>query len=74
MIFNPNAQPVMSILSPLSIAVSNSFHPLSNNPATSLTDYLPPGLQANALILEYGDPRKILFTLYSEQDNGDTQS
>ena len=64
----------MSILAPLSIAVGNSFYPLSNTPATSLTEYLPLGLKANALILGYGDPRKILFTLYSEQGNGNTHS
>lgn len=64
----------MSVLCPLSIAVDNNFYPLSNTPTTSLTEYLPPQVQANALILAYGDPRKILFTLYSEQGNGDTQS
>ena len=60
----------MSVLHPLSIAICNSFHPLSNTPATSLTEYLPPKRQANGLIIGGGDPRKILFTLYSEQGNG----
>lgn len=60
----------MSVLYPLSISICDGFHPLCNTPATSLTEYLPPKRQANGLILGDGDPRKILFTLYSERGNG----
>ena len=57
-------------LNHLSIAVHNSFYPLSNTPATSLVDQLPPGHRADCLLLSGCDVRKILYTLYSEQDNG----
>jgi hypothetical protein len=59
----------MSVSQPLSIAIYDRFYPLSSTPATSLTELLPLGLQANGLILG-GDPRKILYTLYSEEGNG----
>ena len=57
-------------LNPLSLTVHNSFYPLSSNPATSLVDQLPLGHRADCLLLSGCDVRKILYTLYSEQDNG----
>lgn len=59
----------MAVLRPLSI--DNRGIPfLTDVPVVSLTEYLPPGLQANGLILGPWDPRKFFYTLYSEQGNG----
>ena len=55
---------------PVVIEASNSFYPLSVTPADSLTDYLPHGCPANCLLAHAVDPRKILYTLFSEQNNG----
>jgi Domain of unknown function (DUF4470) len=60
----------MSMMQTLSLTVHDNFHPLCSTPATSFTGYLPQGQKANCLLLGSGDPRKILYTLYSEQDNG----
>ena len=38
--------------------------------AVSLTQDLPPGKQANCLVLGNGDARNILFTLFNDQNNG----
>jgi hypothetical protein len=62
----------MSTLLPVSLSFRKAFKPLSNTPATSLVETLPHGCHANVLALGDGDPRKILFTLYSEEDNGKT--
>jgi hypothetical protein len=59
----------MSTFLPVSIP-SQQFHPLANSSATSLTEYLPPGQEAVGLLFNC-DARKILYTLYSEQDNGE---
>jgi len=61
---------VMSTLLPVSVSFRKKFKPLSNTPATSLVENLPHGRHANILVLGDGDPRKILYTLYSEEDNG----
>jgi hypothetical protein len=58
----------MSLLSPLSFKIPN-LRPFSNAPATSLVDYLPVGGKATCLLLEC-DPRKILYTMYAEENNG----
>ncbi|KAG6332351.1 hypothetical protein ID866_6742 [Astraeus odoratus] len=42
------------------------FYPLGNTPAISLTENLPPERKADALLIECGDPRHILYTIYSE--------
>jgi hypothetical protein len=63
-----------TLLNPLSIEVRDSFHPFSNTTATSLVDYLPLGGQASCLLLGGCDPRKILYTIYSEENNGKTPS
>lgn len=62
----------MSIqLNPVSIEnVSDSFYPLSNTVATSLVEHLPLGTSAICIQLSGCDARKILYTLFSEQDNG----
>ena len=46
------------------------FYPIGNTAAVSLTQDLPPGKQANCLVLGNGDPRNILFTLYNEENEG----
>ena len=55
---------------PVAIDIGNSFYPLSVAPATCLTEYLPHQSPANCLLAHAIDPRKILYTLFSEQNNG----
>jgi len=55
---------------PVAIDIGNSFYPLSVTPATCLTEYLPHQSPANCLLAHALDPRKILYTLFSEQNNG----
>ncbi|KDN42595.1 hypothetical protein RSAG8_06738, partial [Rhizoctonia solani AG-8 WAC10335] len=47
------------------------FYPIGNTAATSLTHDLPPEQPADILLLGCGDPRNILFTLYSDLTVGD---
>ncbi|EUC54441.1 MYND finger protein [Rhizoctonia solani AG-3 Rhs1AP] len=47
------------------------FYPIGNTPATSLTHDLSPEQPADILSLGCGDPRNILFTLYSDLTVGD---
>jgi hypothetical protein len=49
------------------------FSPLRGLPAISLTQDLPPGLDADVLVLGCGDVRNILFTFWCEEDNGEHQ-
>jgi hypothetical protein len=58
------------LLNPVSIEVRDSFYPFCNTPATSLVDHVPVGRPATCLQLSSCDPRKILYTIYSEQNNG----
>lgn len=46
------------------------FYPIGSTPAVCLTEQLPPGEQANCLLLGGGDPRDILFTIFNEENNG----
>jgi hypothetical protein len=62
------------LLNPVSFTIHNKFNPLANTPATSLVDHLPIGSEANCLLLNGCDPRKILYTLYAEENNGNTLS
>ncbi|KZP17755.1 hypothetical protein FIBSPDRAFT_920591 [Athelia psychrophila] len=45
------------------------FYPIGNTSAVYLTRDLPPAEPANILLLGCGDPRSILYTIYSEPDN-----
>ncbi|KZP26299.1 hypothetical protein FIBSPDRAFT_819685 [Athelia psychrophila] len=45
------------------------FYPIGNTSAVCLTRDLPPEEPANILLLGCGDPRSILYTIYSEPDN-----
>jgi hypothetical protein len=56
----------MSLLSPLSFTV-HKCRPFANTLATSLVDYLPIGGTATGLLLGC-DPRKILYTMYAEEN------
>ena len=49
---------------------SNGISFLTNAPATSLVEYLSFGENATGLLLGEGDPRRLLFTLFVEQENG----
>lgn len=44
----------------------NYFYPLGNTPAVSLTQDLPPGEDADILLLGCGDARNILFTCFAD--------
>jgi hypothetical protein len=43
------------------------IYPFGQTPAISLTQDLPRGRKANALVLGNGDARNILFTLFNER-------
>lgn len=45
------------------------FYPIGNTAAISLTQDLSPEQSADVLLLGCGDPRNILFTLYSDLMN-----
>ncbi|KAG8710643.1 hypothetical protein FRC11_004270 [Ceratobasidium sp. 423] len=47
------------------------FYPIGNTPAISLTQDLSPEQSADILLLGCGDPRNILFTVYSDLTIGD---
>ena len=49
------------------------YSPLSKDPPVSLTQDLPPGLHATVLLLGCGDARNILYTIFCEQDHGETR-
>ncbi|KAG8720992.1 hypothetical protein FRC08_016462 [Ceratobasidium sp. 394] len=51
---------------PLYPPSSGVFYPLGNTPAVSLTQHLSPEQPADILLLGCGDPRNILYTLYSD--------
>ncbi|KAF5333140.1 hypothetical protein D9611_002813 [Ephemerocybe angulata] len=42
------------------------FYPIGNTPATSLTEYIPPDVDAKVLVLGCGDPRNTLYTIFSD--------
>lgn len=46
------------------------FYPLGNTPAVCLTRDIPPEEPANVLLLGCGDPRSVLFTIFSELQKG----
>ena len=46
--------------------VRTFFYPLGNTSAISLTENLPPEHNADILLLGCGDPRHILFTVYTD--------
>jgi hypothetical protein len=58
------------LLGPVSFTVYNKFSPLANTPATSLVDHLPIEIESNCLLLNGCDPRKIMYTLYAEENKG----
>ncbi|KAH0829190.1 hypothetical protein J3R83DRAFT_2738 [Lanmaoa asiatica] len=45
------------------------FYPIGNTSAVRLTEHLPPEQQANILLLACGDPRHILYTIYTNEVN-----
>lgn len=48
---------------------SHDFFPIGNTSAVSLTNDLPPDEPARVLQLGCGDPRNILFTIYTQKAN-----
>jgi Domain of unknown function (DUF4470) len=57
----------MAMLHPVYGAPKQWLYATGNTPATCLTQDLPPGAQANCLLLGCGDPRNILLTICSEE-------
>jgi hypothetical protein len=47
------------------------FYPIGNTSAVDLTDTLTPEETANVLLLGCGDPRNILFTVYSQRHDSE---
>ena len=45
------------------------FYPIGNTSAVRLTEHIPPEQQANILLLACGDPRHILYTVYTSETN-----
>jgi hypothetical protein len=62
----------MTMLHPPYVSPMQWFFPMGQTAAVSLTQDLPPGKQANCLVLGNGDARNILFTLFNEQNSGTT--
>jgi hypothetical protein len=46
------------------------FCPLANEPPTSFLQDVPVEMRAACLLLGCGDPRKILFSLFYDQNKG----
>ncbi|KAI1792266.1 hypothetical protein LXA43DRAFT_1082213 [Ganoderma leucocontextum] len=55
--------------SPLYFSGLYPFYPIGNTTAVCLTRDLPPDVPANILLLPCGDPRNILYTVFSERPN-----
>ena len=49
------------------------FYPFGNTPAVDLTRDVLPDKPVNVLLLPSGDPRNILFTIYSQNTSGGIQ-
>jgi len=49
------------------------FYPIGNTSAVVLTETLAPEEPANLLLLGCGDPRNIIFTVYSQADDSKRQ-
>jgi hypothetical protein len=47
-----------------------TFSPLASEPPTSFLQDVPVEMPAACLLLGCGDPRKILFSLFYDQDKG----
>lgn len=60
----------MSMQYPINVAPFKEYSPLGSDPVLSLTHDLPPGMDADCLLLECGDARNILYTIFCEEDNG----
>lgn len=45
------------------------FYAIGDTPAVCLTRDLPPEERANLLLLGCGDPRHVLYTIFSEPDD-----
>lgn len=55
------------MLTPAYLSLSSFFYPIGNTPALSFTQYLPPDVPADILLLGCGDVRNILFTNYANR-------
>jgi hypothetical protein len=63
----------MAALRPISVGSTGIWF-LTNAPATSLVEYLSFGEDAIGLILDGGDPRRLLYSLFAEQETGTCQT
>jgi hypothetical protein len=57
---------------PLFWPTKQFYYPIGNTSAVCLTQDLPPWQPADVLLLGCGDPRNILYTVYSDLNNQDT--
>ncbi|KAI0973807.1 hypothetical protein F4678DRAFT_471001 [Xylaria arbuscula] len=57
------------MLTPATISTDSLFYPVGHRPAVSLTQYLPPSMPADVLLLGCGDIRNILFTCHVNTRN-----
>jgi hypothetical protein len=60
----------MAMLYPVDASPLQTFSPLSSEPPTSFTQDLSPDAPADCLLLECGDVRNILWTLFYDEDKG----
>ena len=59
----------MSLQSPIFVKLDES-RTLSRVPVVSFTQDLPPGTNADCLLLNCGDLRNVLLTIYCEESSG----
>jgi hypothetical protein len=52
---------------PATLNLAQYFYPFGNTTPNDLTQTLPPGEDADILLLGCGDVRNVLFTLHSDQ-------
>jgi hypothetical protein len=60
----------MAMFYPIESTPLMHFSPLRHEPATSLTQHLPPRASAKCLLLGCGEPRNILFTVFNDEHDG----
>ncbi|KAI6516696.1 hypothetical protein MCOR05_011641, partial [Pyricularia oryzae] len=57
------------MLTPSIVRPAGYFYALGNTPAVNLARNVPPGTDADILLLGCGDVRNILYTAYANQDS-----
>ena len=60
----------MAVPYPIFASPLQSFFPVGGTPACCFTEGLPFAVRADCLLLGCGDPRNILFTIFSNENDG----